>query len=458
MSLEAKKDHHADFFAAEGDAVLPYGLEEIPARRFEGNTALVSITIPGTVKRIGAGAFAGCVNLERVVMQEGTEELGKGVFSGCVRLRQIVFPDSIRDARGWLFRDLGMTEPLFTISGRRLVFCPAAAAGREWSVPETVKVISAQAFLECGDLEILHLPEGLEEIGWAAFPACSLREIEIPASVRFLGRNAFWNCGKLEKVTILNPEIRIEWGAFSDCAQLKDIRWEGRLDTDTICHMRGDAFLDRHLEDPPNLPHTRDPAFSRLVRRAARGEAEAMNGIADFFADWSRRPGASLFYGRASHFWRYRAFRKGQPDAVRWFDAFFTAHPGERLESILYESSDHRAGMYQYAIPGSMLRALGFLFFAPDREYEIQKKEAEPLAEVSAFESYLGPDEDGYGAEYYYDWWFLDENLQPIQGISRVNATFRDREQPWFQKKREKAEAVLARLQTRRMDLSEKRR
>ncbi|MFQ9892579.1 MAG: hypothetical protein ACLRWH_05330 [Emergencia sp.] len=116
---------------------------------------------------------------------------------------------------------------------------------------------------------------------------------------------------------------------------------------------------------------------------------------------------------------------------MKWFQRFFAEHPGEQLESILFESSDHRAEYYSYSIPGKMLNDLGFAFFSPGRNYEIKQFEGEDLVTASAFESHEPPDEDGFGAEDNYDWWFLDENMQLIPGVESVNATMWRRTGPF---------------------------
>ena len=122
---------------------------------------------------------------------------------------------------------------------------------------------------------------------------------------------------------------------------------------------------------------------------------------------------------------------------------FFAEHPGEHLEAILSENNNHEANYYTYSIPGLILNELGYSFFDPEKDYEIKRFEGKELVIASAFESYEPPDEDGFGAEYNYDWWFLDENMQPIPGVRKVNATIRDIRRPYFTNVRDKAVEIL---------------
>lgn len=192
-----------------GDIVIPACMEEIRDRLFDRNKNITSVDIPGTVKRIGSRAFAECGNLESVTLHEGIEEIDSNVFTDCHKLRRVIYPDSVTGYKGWTFYRTSLAEPVLNASGTVLVFCPASSAGREWSVPDTVKVIATQAFIELKDLETVHLPEGLEEIRQLAFIKCGIREVSIPTTVKKISKNAFWSCGNLKRITLRNPDVRI---------------------------------------------------------------------------------------------------------------------------------------------------------------------------------------------------------------------------------------------------------
>ncbi len=433
-----------------GSIIIPDCMDEIRDKLFDGNKRITSVTVPGSVKKIGVRAFADCENLERVTLCEGIEVIESNAFTGCKKLRHVTYPDSVKTYQGWSFYGTNLNSPVMNASGTILVFCPVSVSGKEWSVPDTVKVISWQAFIEHKDLEILRLPEGLEKIERMAFINCGIREITIPNSVHEIEKEAFCRCKQLEKVTILNPETKVKSNAFGGCTNIKTINYANLKESDKIFHLKGQPFLIQHLEDPANLKHSADPDFIRLTARCAKGDADAMYSLSKWFEKLSHIHDASLFYIRAANYWRYRAYCKGNADATEWFLRFFDEHPGEHLESILYENNNHNEGWYSFSTPGKMLNDLGYGFFDPNRDYEVKQFEDEDVVEVGSYESTDGPDEDGFGMEEYYDWWFLDENMQEIPGIKSINATMRDRRVfDQFDKEREKAKEYLKRRKSR---------
>lgn len=422
------------------DIIIPAEVETIDYNAFSGNTELRSVVVPGTVKKIDIRAFANCKNLENVTLNEGIEVIESNVFTGCEKLKSMTYPDSVSKYQGWTFYGTNLSEPVMNASGTVLVFCPESVSGETWSVPDSVKTISWQAFVEHKKLTHLCLPEGLEKIENMAFIECGLQEITIPYSVREIGKGAFCRCEHLKKVTILNPAAKVAFGAFAGCYNLETIQYGELSDTDEILHLMGYMFLNQNLEDSANLHHTIDPRFIFLTARCAKGDSDAMYSFAVFFEQYSLKKNASAFYIRAANYWRYRAYQKKNAKAVMWFKQYFSEHPGECLESILYENNDE---IYSNAVPGKMLNDLGFLFFDPRRKYNIWQYGNEGLVEASAFYRYDGPDETGFGAEDNDEWWFLDENMQPIPGVRSLIAESRERNHSFFQDERNKALEII---------------
>ena len=90
-------------------------------------------------------------------------------------------------------------------------------------------------------------------------------------------------------------------------------------------------------------------------------------------------------------------------------------HPRQRIPSAMRSSP-------QGSEDGLRLRALGFLFFDPRRSYRLSGPDCDGIVQVCSWCGGDGPDEDGYGREELYDWWYLDEHLTPLPGVEMLHA------------------------------------
>ena len=90
-------------------------------------------------------------------------------------------------------------------------------------------------------------------------------------------------------------------------------------------------------------------------------------------------------------------------------------HPQQRIpaamKSFLLDNVD-----------GLRLRALGFLFFDPQRNYRLNGLDCDGIVQVCSWSGWDGPAEDGFGREELYDWWYLDEHLTPLPGVEMLHA------------------------------------
>lgn len=412
----------------KGRVVIPAGMTEIRDRLFMGNREITSVVIPGTVKHIRELAFSDCESLEEVVLEEGVESIGSHVFQG-TKLRAVTYPDSVTETNGWAFNRLEMDAPVMNASRKRLVCVSENLTGESYDVPEGTEVIGPHAFNRQAGLASVRFPDGLRRIEEWAFTDCGLREVVLPASVEYVGSNAFHDCEALKRVTIPNPRASVRPGAFSGCRALKEIQWAGNRTTIDDCHLRGFPFMAAGGRLPAaNLPHAGKARFKRLAELCAEGRADPMEAMAEWLETWCEKPGASEFYRRAANFWHFRAYAKRQPQAVEWMEAWLAGHPDQHLPSLLYEDIASRMGLNVSSASGRMLNDLGFYFFDPERSYHLSTITGTGVVEASAYESEDGPDEDGFGREDYYDWWYLDENLRPIPGIEMMHSySFRDK-------------------------------
>lgn len=386
-----------------GRLVIPDGISKLPNGLFDGcyktegdSRCLVSVVVPGSVKSIGRRAFAKCENLERITLEEGVEEIGASVFDGCERLKSLRLPASIRRIDGWAFQGSGLTEPVFSADGKTLVHYPQKREESEYRVPEGVEVIGEDAFFKIAPLTRVVLPQSLRKIASRAFIECGFTEITIP-------ENAV-----------------IEYGAFVSYKHGIRIHrekpqnaLEERLEA---CSAVGSSFLYPQRMKLPQEPYWREDTFRALAEQCAAGCVEAMEKMADEFFKRAEGENACSFYRCATQFWQVRAYLYGSERAERELLAWCEANPNARMTS---PGLNERLQGTAY---GETLNALGFAFFQPDREYSLSGVDAQGVVAVSSWESDDGPDEDGFGMEEYYDWWYLSEYLTLPTGVGYLHS------------------------------------
>lgn len=86
---------------------------------------------------------------------------------------------------------------------------------RQLSLPEGLEEIGEAAFAACENLELLTLPATVRVIGPGAFLHCrSLRQIVLPPSVQEVGDMAFFGCEALERAQVQNPDCALGLNVF----------------------------------------------------------------------------------------------------------------------------------------------------------------------------------------------------------------------------------------------------
>lgn len=377
-----------------GRLVIPDGLMMIPDSLFDCSVIgkwsvkqLHAIVVPGTVKSIGARAFGACSNLEEIVLSEGIERIETNAFTGCVKLRRLQLPASVKEIDGRAFINSGINEPVFSADGKVLVYYPPEWEKEEYTVPEGVKTIVWGAFWEPKNLKRIILPQSLKRICTLAFISCGFTEVVIP------------------------PDTEIEREAFSCKHGIRLIREKKQNALEESMEYykaNGMSFLSRQSMELPKTRYWHTIDFRLLAKQCEAGDVEAMERMSDYFFDRAKKAKSeedSVFYQCAAHFWQTRAYLYGSKKAQMYLLAWCEKNPDARMTSPgiderLFGSAD-----------GKLLNALGFPFFKSGRGYILEGVDKDGVVEVSSWESTEGPDEDGFGMEECYDWWYLDEYL-----------------------------------------------
>ena len=175
ITICGESDYYID---EDGHCNIREGATEIPARAFLGGDALVSISLPSTLRTIGEGAFANCVSLLLTELPAGVTSIGEYAFFNCVRL--------------------ALTE-----------------------LPAEIESIGKYAFCYCKRLALRGLPDGINSIDEGTFEDCSMLALtKLPASLRSIGTNAFCRSGIYGLWELPDGIESIGVGAFHGCLSL----------------------------------------------------------------------------------------------------------------------------------------------------------------------------------------------------------------------------------------------
>ena len=193
---------------------LPDGIVEIGPYAFS-QSGLISFSAPSSLRVLNERAFFRCAALHDVTLNDGLASIGEGAFAntaidrlhipGTVEELGIDFAAStdvgfsgssrgltigggsnlLIDEQGGLYRMYADGLHLVRIMDK---------AVEHYKVRAGTRVIDERAFVRHPDLRSVHLPEGVEEIGPAAFWGCAaLRSVRIPDSLRVVGKEAFYD-------------------------------------------------------------------------------------------------------------------------------------------------------------------------------------------------------------------------------------------------------------------------
>ncbi len=173
-------------------------------------------TVPDGVESIGMDAFYGCSFLT-ITIPKGVNNIERA-FSYCKYLNITVDADNPNYS--------SVDGVLFNKDKTELI--AYAKDGIQYTVPDSVTNICADAFAYCENLKNIIMKNSVTNIGDHAFYYCTaLTNIVIPNSVMSIGDSAFYYCTDLISITIPKSITSIGDGAFNYCADLTDIYYSG---------------------------------------------------------------------------------------------------------------------------------------------------------------------------------------------------------------------------------------
>ncbi len=164
---------------------------------FDDCDSLKSINLGTKVETIGDNAFYGCSSIEAVYIPASVENIAQSAFvNGCDKLEEI----NVDKSNKYYSSEYGV---LFDKHKTRLIRYPSvnntACYEGEYDMPNSVKVIGAEAFRGCQTVELIRIYGGLQKIEIAAF-------MDFDSLYRIRFRGTIHNWSMVEK-DILNEKL-----------------------------------------------------------------------------------------------------------------------------------------------------------------------------------------------------------------------------------------------------------
>jgi len=201
--------------------------------------AIISVSIPSSVRIIGDNAFYRCSNLQSITIPAGVTEIGQSAFYYCSGLASVTIPASVTSIGNNAFygcsnltsitvdsantayaSDSGI---LYNKAKTKIEQVPGAISGNI-IIPSGVMSIGYMAFNGCTGLTGITIPISVTSIDMGAFTGCiNLASVTIPANVTSIGWMAFAGCTKLTTVNIPASVTEIGDGIFAACVNLTTI-------------------------------------------------------------------------------------------------------------------------------------------------------------------------------------------------------------------------------------------
>lgn len=249
----------------DGTITLPDSVFEIKTQAFEGCQFIGDLIIPNSVTTIGDFAFAYCFGFTgSLIIPESVTYIGDSAFEYCYGFYgTLTIPSSVNHIGAnpfnnmWGIYEINVesgntvydsrdncnaiieTNTNKLISGCNNTVIPnsivcigiAAFAGCTWfgyyrdpNIPNTVTIIEALAFQDCGSLNILEFPSSLIYIGNNAFENClAMTSVNLPNTVTYIGEGAFRGCYYITFVNIPSSVENIGKNPFALCPSIEVI-------------------------------------------------------------------------------------------------------------------------------------------------------------------------------------------------------------------------------------------
>ena len=255
-----------DVFENEG---VEYPVIAIGTKAFEGAVA-TEIILPETVRKIETYAFNQCANLTKTNIPEGITVIEPYTYSLCSSMSEITIPDSVVYICEGAFAGIRPASEIVIPSSVKSIGKKAFYANpliTSLTLNEGLEIIGENAFANHDNfLDVLEeysltLPSSIKEIGKGAFEYSGVSgEFVVPESIKAIPENMFMESPYLTSVAMHSGLTTIGVSAFEGCYALESTPFlEG------LVSIEDRAFYNSSLTSvtfPSTVTHLGESAFA----------------------------------------------------------------------------------------------------------------------------------------------------------------------------------------------------
>ena len=203
----------------------------------EVRRSIVSVTIPGTIRKIPEKMFAyreknshsydlaECKNIKKIILEDGITEICDKAFYGCTGIKSIVIPDSVQIIGESAFERCTKLEKI-TLPKHihklpdRIFFHTGFV---DYDIGDQITSLGESVFAHCSKLQSVKLNMNITDIPVKLFEGCTaLQTVELPDSLKTIGDFAFYGCISLKPFAIPRSVNQVGKYAFMSCDQMAD--------------------------------------------------------------------------------------------------------------------------------------------------------------------------------------------------------------------------------------------
>ena len=273
---------------ANGEYVIPAGVESISEGAFRGMFHIEKIVINNTITDIGKYAFQDSMALKTLVFEEGNDTaklvINEEAFSGCAAITAVALPARTQKIAAKAFYSVNMSTVTFPAGLEEIGdYAFAHTAVTEVVIPAGLSVFGEGVFDTCVKLAKVEFAAGFQgtSIPYASFQGTAITTIDIPASIESIGFAAFNGCEKLKSVTFADGGTAdliigttaataqagtISTGAFMNCIALETVEIPDRAILINAFSFSGcSALKSVDVKETSKLERIGNNAFSGCV-------------------------------------------------------------------------------------------------------------------------------------------------------------------------------------------------